>query len=102
MGGHSRTCPTAGERSIYPLRSSEDDPKTSLNQHQSLSGEILPHFDINNLSVAQKLNKPKCAISSGCASAYCTFGLAPAEGLLASLTNLLASLAKVSLTIMRE
>ena len=39
------------------LRSSEDDPKTSLNQHQSLSGEILPHFDINNLSVAQKLKK---------------------------------------------
>ena len=34
------------ERSIR-LRSSEDDPKTSLNQHQSLSGEILPHFDIN-------------------------------------------------------
>ena len=40
-----------------PLRSSEDEPKTSLNQHQSLSGEILPHFDINNLSVAQKLKK---------------------------------------------
>ena len=39
------------------LRSSEDDPKTSLNQHQSLSGEILPHFDINNLFVAQKLKK---------------------------------------------
>ena len=39
------------------LRSSEDDPKTSLNQHQSLSGEILPHFDINNLSVALKLKK---------------------------------------------
>ena len=40
-----------------PLRSSEDDPKTSLNQHQSLSGAILPHFEINNLSVAQKLKK---------------------------------------------
>ena len=25
--------------------------------HQSLSGEILPHFDINNLSVALKLKK---------------------------------------------
>ena len=35
----------------------EDEPKTSFNQHQSLSGEILPHFDINNLSVAQKLKK---------------------------------------------
>ena len=45
------------ERSVGPLRRSEDDPKTSLNQHQSLSGEILPHFDINNLSVAQKLKK---------------------------------------------
>ena len=42
---------------VYPLRSSEDDPKASLNQHQSLSGEILPHFDINNLSVAQKLKQ---------------------------------------------
>ena len=40
-----------------PLRSSEDDPKTSLNQHQSLSGEILPHFGINNLSITQKLKK---------------------------------------------
>ena len=49
--------PTAGERSICPLRSSEDNPKTSLNQYQSLSGEILTHFDINNLSVAQKLKK---------------------------------------------
>ena len=28
-----------------------------VNQHQSLSGEILPHFDINNLSVALKLIK---------------------------------------------
>ena len=37
-----------------------------------------------------------------CAFAYCTFVLAPAEGLLAALTRLLASLAKVSLTIMRE
>ena len=45
------------ERSVGPLRRSEDDPKKSLNQHQSLSGEILPHFDINNLSVAQKLKK---------------------------------------------
>ena len=53
-------CPTVREKvQKYPLRSSEDDPKTSLNQHQSLSGEILPHFvfDINNLSVAQKLKK---------------------------------------------
>ena len=32
-------------------------PKTSFNQQQSLSGEILPHFDINNLSAAQKLKK---------------------------------------------
>ena len=46
--GHSCTWLSAGERSIYPLRSSEDDPKTRLNQHQSLSGEILPQFDINN------------------------------------------------------
>ena len=45
------------ERSINLLRSSENDPKTSFDQHQSLSGEILPHFDINNLSVAQKLKK---------------------------------------------
>ena len=45
------------ERSVGPLRRSEDDPKTILNQHQSLSGEILPNFDINNLSVAQKLQK---------------------------------------------
>ena len=37
--------------------SSKDDLKTSLNQHQSFSGEILPHFDINNLSVPQKLKK---------------------------------------------
>ena len=37
--------------------SSEDDAKTSLNQHQSLCGEILPHFDINNLSVTLKLKK---------------------------------------------
>ena len=41
----------------YSLRSSQDDPKTSFNQHKSLSGEILPHFDVNNLSVAQKLKK---------------------------------------------
>ena len=40
-----------------PLSSSENDPKTSFNQQQSLSGEILHHFDINNLSVAQKLKK---------------------------------------------
>ena len=40
---------------VYPLRSSEDDHKISFNQHQSLSGEIPPHFDINNLSVALKL-----------------------------------------------
>ena len=33
----------------------EDDPKRRLSQ--SLSGEIVPHFDINNLSVAQKLKK---------------------------------------------
>ena len=37
----------------------QDNPKTSFNQHQSLSGEILPHFDINNISVAQKLKKLK-------------------------------------------
>ena len=36
------TCPTARERSVYP---------------QSFSGKILPHFDTNNLSVAQKLKK---------------------------------------------
>ena len=35
-------------------------------------------------------NKPKCAISSGCASSYCTFVLAPTEGLLAVLTRMLA------------
>ena len=40
-----------------PLRSSEDDPKTSLNQHQSLYGEILPHFDINSLSITLKQKK---------------------------------------------
>ena len=34
-----------------------NDPKTSLNQHQLLSGEILPHIDINNPSVALKLKK---------------------------------------------
>ena len=44
-----------GEWSLYPLRSSENDPKASLNQHQSLSGEVLPHFDIDNHSVAEKL-----------------------------------------------
>ena len=38
---------------LRPLRSSEDDPNTSLNKHQSFSGEI----DINNLSVALKLKK---------------------------------------------
>ena len=36
---------------------SEDDPKISFNQHQSLSGENLPNFDINNLYVALKLKK---------------------------------------------
>ena len=45
------------ERSVGPLRRSEDDPKKSLNQHQSLSGEILPQFDINNLSITLKLKK---------------------------------------------
>ena len=48
---------TDRERFIDPLRSSEDDPKISFNQHQSLSGEILPQFDRNNLSVALKLEK---------------------------------------------
>ena len=43
--------------SLDALRISEDDPKTSLNQHQSLCGKILPHFDMNNLSVALKLKK---------------------------------------------
>ena len=38
-----------------PLRNSEDDLKTCLNQHLSLLGEILPNFDIYNLSVALKL-----------------------------------------------
>ena len=33
----------------------EDDPKRRLSQ--SLSGEIVPHFDINNPSVAPKLKK---------------------------------------------
>ena len=42
------------ERSLDPLRSSEEEPPTSLNQHQSLSGDILPHFDINNHFVALK------------------------------------------------
>ena len=45
------------ERSVGPLRRSEDDPKKSLNHHQSLSGEILPQFDINNLSITLKLKK---------------------------------------------
>ena len=45
------------ERSVGPLRRSEDDPKTILNQHQSLSGEILPNFDKNNFYVTVKLKK---------------------------------------------
>ena len=56
MGALAHVTDSEG-RSVYPLRSSEDEPKTSFNQHQSHSGEILPHFDINNLSVAQKLKK---------------------------------------------
>ena len=42
-------------KSVDPLRSSEDDPKTSLDQQISLLGEFLTHFDIYNLSVALKL-----------------------------------------------
>ena len=45
------------EKSIDPLKSSEDGPKTSLNQQISLLGEIRTHFDIYNLSVALKLKK---------------------------------------------
>ena len=37
------------------LWSRENDPKTSLNPHQSLYGKILPNFDMNNISVALKL-----------------------------------------------
>ena len=44
-------------RKIYPLRSSEDDHKTSLNHHQSLSCKILLHYDIINLTLALKLKK---------------------------------------------
>ena len=53
MGALAHVTDSKGE--VVKWRSSEDDPKTSLNQHQSLSGEILTHFDINNLAVAQKL-----------------------------------------------
>ena len=59
LWGHSLTCPTVRERSVYPLRSSEDDPKTSLNQHQSLSGEILPRFDINKKKLEKSPFHPK-------------------------------------------
>ena len=38
-------------------------PKQVFNQHQSLSGEILPHFDINNLSVGQKLKKLEISLN---------------------------------------
>ena len=44
-------------------KSSEEDHKTTLNQHQSLSGEILPHFDKYNLSVALKLKKSEIGLS---------------------------------------
>ena len=57
MGALAHVTYSKGKVCVYPLRSSENDPKTSLNQHQSLSGKILPHFDINNLSVDQKLKK---------------------------------------------
>ena len=57
MGALAHLTDSKGKVRVYPLRSSEDDPKTSFNQHQSLSSKILPHFDINNLSVAQKLKK---------------------------------------------
>ena len=43
------------ERSLDPLRSCEDDSKTSLKHHPSLCDEIQPHFYINNLSVNLKL-----------------------------------------------
>ena len=56
MGALAHVTDSEGKVRI-PLRSSEDGPKTSFNQHQSLSGEILPHFDIHNLSVALKLKK---------------------------------------------
>ena len=45
------------EKSVDPLRSSLNDPKTSLNQQISLLGEFLTHFDIYNLSVALKLKR---------------------------------------------
>ena len=57
MGALAYVSDSRGKDHIPPEKYSEDDPKTSLNQHQSLSGEILHHFDINNLSVAQKLKK---------------------------------------------
>ena len=57
MGALALVSDSEGKFLRPPVRSSEDDPKTSLNQHQSLCGEILPHFDINNLSVALKLKK---------------------------------------------
>ena len=57
MGALANVTDSKGKVCVYPLRSSENDPKTSFNQHQSLFGEILPHFDIDNLSVAQKLKK---------------------------------------------
>ena len=50
------------------LRSSEDDPKTSLNQHQSLSGEILSHFDILEFQRATRasiLAPAECCVASG-------------------------------------
>ena len=35
---------------LYPgLYTTLDDPKTSFYQHQALTDEILPHFDVNSV-----------------------------------------------------
>ena len=57
MGALAHMTDSGGKVRI-PLRSSEDDPKTSFNQHQSLSGEILPHFDINSSKTEKVINRP--------------------------------------------
>ena len=57
MGALAHVTDSKGKVCVYPLRRSENDPKTRFNQHQSLSGEIVPHYDIYILSVAQKLKQ---------------------------------------------
>ena len=42
---------------IAHVTDSEGKVRVPPEEYQSLSGVILPHFDINNLSVAQKLKK---------------------------------------------